>query len=695
MGGMKMMKPKTQAIKLLLAGLCISILFAAPICDARGTKNADAHLNTITKQLEGAVESNPGNYALYYYLGNAYLRANNRDAAIQAWDVYLAAAPVDSRSISIRERLTILKMAQARELARKAAKLKAGDSGAADVNNDTIAVLDFKNMGSDELTPFIKGLTAMIITDLSKVPQLKVVERARMQALMDEMKLAQMGVIDPATTARMGRLLQARTIDWGELAALSGDMISIKTVLSDTLTQDKVGEKKVEGNRRQFFELEKQLVFDILAMLGIKTEELDEDVLKAIKTVHTQNYDAFISYGRGLDFLDKGDFSQAKDSFETAAQLDPDFDLAETAEISTPRTDDIIVADIEPAPAPAEPAAPEAETTTGETDTSDEPGDSGSGTGTTTTRDDDPPPSVPTPPPPVEDIAQDTTLIETCEPYCEEGDHHMPPAIGPDHSYGYFTNILKNANGLYHGLFHTPFWADLAAWSADSTWFGDWAEGDLTQITSLTVGGNTQDLSADPNNIVRSELGRTEYMVWGTWADSQEMVIDANVNPASPGSGHYRFDPKGYYVYGDPIVTDPNDMTAWSDLVSSDKTLTYSGDAYGTHTAAPDTMMTGTFAAQIDIASGQADVRDFDLSVSGGGHSASIENGVGSMWEGQLDLWSASAAVDGQPTQPADRYWVSGALYGPTGEEIGGIFFIEKDAGDNAVHGMYRGGKDQ
>ena len=695
----------------LLAGISLCLVFSASISDARGTKEKDIHQDTIKKQLESAITASPENYALYYYLGIISLRMGDRDGAVDAWNLYLASAPEDSRSISIREQLTILRMEQARESARNALKQESGGEEITEMAENTIAVLDFKNLGSSELVPFVKGLTAMIITDLAKVPQLKVVERARMQALMDEMKLAQTGVIDPDTTARMGRLLQARTIDWGELKALADDVISIRTVLSDTLSQTKIGEKVTAGHRRNFFELQKQLVFQILALLGIKEGDLGEDVLKALKTIHTRNYDAFMSYGKGLDFLDKKDFSRAKESFETASQLDPDFGMADAAETSTPATDVVVASYVETPP--EETATPsddgttagaddtDSETTAGAdgTDSETTAGADSAGSETRTALDTDSGTIVTTETTEAAidtttDITQDTTQTD----YYDEGDSHYddPPYVEPRPTggIGYFANLLRNkeATPASHGIYYTPAPLDFlgaSEWFAYSTWgYPSEATGTGETIESLVVSSNTASTGL-PNDVTYTEDAYTAYMVWGHWSDTDVMALDPL--PTSPaGAGEYVFDAVGYYVYGDP--TSAGQMT---DLSSGMVSATYSGNAYATHTAEPDVTMTGSFSANVDFSADSIDT--FNLSVSSTNHSAEIIGGRGDFgWEtgaeSHFELWAGAYFVDGAEASGMNDFGAGGgSFYGPGAENIGGIFIIEKDLGVNSVHGMFEG----
>ena len=57
-----------------------------------------------------------------------------------------------------------------------------------------------------------KGLAAMIIADLSKVPGLKVLEREKVQLLVNEAKLGDSGLADRASAVRSGRLMRAEKV---------------------------------------------------------------------------------------------------------------------------------------------------------------------------------------------------------------------------------------------------------------------------------------------------------------------------------------------------------------------------------------------------------------------------------------------------------------------------------------------------
>ena len=70
-----------------------------------------------------------------------------------------------------------------------------------------VAVLEFDNASAGrDLDPLGKGLQSMLTTDLGQVPQLELVERARLADVQAELKLGKSGALDPKTAARLGKL---------------------------------------------------------------------------------------------------------------------------------------------------------------------------------------------------------------------------------------------------------------------------------------------------------------------------------------------------------------------------------------------------------------------------------------------------------------------------------------------------------
>lgn len=83
---------------------------------------------------------------------------------------------------------------------------------AAQAQKPTVAVMYFTNgaIGNNaEYAPLSKGLAEMMITELSGNTNIRVVERDRLQALLEEQNLAASGRIEKETAAKVGKTLGA------------------------------------------------------------------------------------------------------------------------------------------------------------------------------------------------------------------------------------------------------------------------------------------------------------------------------------------------------------------------------------------------------------------------------------------------------------------------------------------------------
>jgi TolB-like protein len=82
----------------------------------------------------------------------------------------------------------------------------------------TVAVMYFDNgalVQHADYDPFSKGIADMLITSLAQNDRIRVVERDQLQQLLKEQNLATTTHVDPATAARIGKLLGARHMIFG------------------------------------------------------------------------------------------------------------------------------------------------------------------------------------------------------------------------------------------------------------------------------------------------------------------------------------------------------------------------------------------------------------------------------------------------------------------------------------------------
>lgn len=152
-----------------------------------------------------------------YYLGQIALENNQLDEAVKQWQHYAKLDPIAAKEKGINRHLTLLISKNMQQQIKEALAQEGKISKKPEPG--TIAVTPLKSAGDDvRYQAIARGLTAMLVSDLSKVPSLKVLERKKINALMNELKLMKSGLVDKSTAARSGRLLGAETVVTGGLS---------------------------------------------------------------------------------------------------------------------------------------------------------------------------------------------------------------------------------------------------------------------------------------------------------------------------------------------------------------------------------------------------------------------------------------------------------------------------------------------
>ncbi len=191
----------------------------------------------------------------------------------------------------------------------------------------TVAVLYFDYDGqAEDLRVLRKGLAQMLITDLGGC-ELKVVERARLQEVVEELKLGQSGKVDAATAAKVGKLLGARYLVMGGYFELGGQLV-VNARAVQTETAAAVGTARARGKPEDFYELEQKLAADLCASLA--------RLPPPPKPAHDSQPDrklpakAAVRYSKALDAIDRKDTATARRELEAVVKEQPGFALAAT-----------------------------------------------------------------------------------------------------------------------------------------------------------------------------------------------------------------------------------------------------------------------------------------------------------------------------------------------------------------------------
>lgn len=269
--------------------------------------------------------------------GAQALARGDLEAAIAAWRQYAAIAPAHApQARKVRGYLTLLEREAAKRYAAQAvADERAGRYAATDRLH--VAVFPLQSRGPNAARDaFNRAVVAMITADLSQVPQLTLLERERIDAVLRERRLDASGLVDASTAAASGRVLGAGTVVAGAVtnepdpAGPGSGHYAIATAVSDVTQARVAGTQQAEGRQDEFWRLEKEIVHGILDTLGVRP------IPPAVERIHTRSWAAYARFAAGLSLLAQERWDEARRAFYAALALDPGFDLAADAFLATP-----------------------------------------------------------------------------------------------------------------------------------------------------------------------------------------------------------------------------------------------------------------------------------------------------------------------------------------------------------------------
>lgn len=288
----------------------------------RAGRFADARA-TLEKARE--LSRNDGTVALY--LGMSAERAGDLEAARTAYNQYLTTGSARRVKRQVRARLAVLRRQELQESARAAVAREATlSSQPADPATVAVLPLGFSGSADSSLAPLGRGFADLLVTDLSRSPRLTVLERDRLQTLVDEIARGASGTVDASTAVRSGRLLRAGRVVQGALLQRPDRRLQVDAAVVDVTSTQAVRAVSHDDELEQLFALEKQVAFDLFDALGV-TLTPAERVL--VEQRPTRSLAAFLAYSAGLMAEDNGNLDDADRHYSQAVRLDPSFRKAQ------------------------------------------------------------------------------------------------------------------------------------------------------------------------------------------------------------------------------------------------------------------------------------------------------------------------------------------------------------------------------
>jgi len=206
----------------------------------------------------------------------------------------------------------------------------------------TVAVLYFGYGGkTPEMEVLRKGLAQMLISDLSGFGAVKLVERDRLQEILEELDLGKSSKFDAATVARIGRLLGAQYLVMGDYFDLLNSL-RVDARVIEVKTGQILRSLGARGSADELFTLEQKLAQDlnkvleeIAATLPAPSEQPSPKPAGSFGAPQPASSLALrlttktvLRYSRALDAKDRKDVETAKKELKAVLEEQPEFVLA-------------------------------------------------------------------------------------------------------------------------------------------------------------------------------------------------------------------------------------------------------------------------------------------------------------------------------------------------------------------------------
>lgn len=272
-----------------------------------------------------AMEVDPESYVGPLVRGRCLEADGQFDAALAVYATFLEEHPgaTGVEAVDAQRRLAVQE--RAITAAREALDEEARGVAPGPADPEAVAVLPVLVQGDPAYEPLSRGLASLMISDLDLLQRFRLVERIETQAIIDELALAQSDRVDPATAARVGRIIRAgQTVQGTVTLNANGEDTALQAAVVDA-AGDAPDVVTFAGGLSSLLDLEKDLVLSVSSSLGYEPSLAERT---RILENGTRNLAAFLAYSSGLESEAAGDYAAAANYFREAVSQDPTFEEA-------------------------------------------------------------------------------------------------------------------------------------------------------------------------------------------------------------------------------------------------------------------------------------------------------------------------------------------------------------------------------
>ncbi len=177
------------------------------------------------------------------------------------------------------------------------------------------------------LAPLGYGVADLLIADLSISPQLQIVDRVRVDAVIRELDLTKSGRTDSTSAPALGKLVGASRMVNGEIRSGEKNHITMDAQVTSVTQGAIVGRPVSEQTAMvEILDGEKRLALQLYGELGVTLSPAE---MQALQKRPTRYLSAFLAYARGAAAEAQWNLDAAESYYVGALSIDPGFVLAQ------------------------------------------------------------------------------------------------------------------------------------------------------------------------------------------------------------------------------------------------------------------------------------------------------------------------------------------------------------------------------
>ncbi len=193
------------------------------------------------------------------------------------------------------------------------------------LNRNTIAVFPFKYHGDNPIFfPLGVGLAEILVNDLSRIPQLSVIERWKIGVLLNEIRRQTNYLTNENTTMRIGKFFGAGTVIRSSYNVLEDNILIVDVAHWNLLTTQFPSTTTHAEKLENLLYLEKEIFLNVLQKISLT---IPQEAQQIVMEIPTENWEAFLAFSAGLEKEDQGYYREALRFLEKAQELDKNFKL--------------------------------------------------------------------------------------------------------------------------------------------------------------------------------------------------------------------------------------------------------------------------------------------------------------------------------------------------------------------------------